>query len=292
MADTAGFGNRQNAVDYINQWWNVAGRDQTLSPFLGQMGIGSGDFSYTQPDPSSGSMGGWSLNQAAADKLRGYTVDSLGNTDTQRSLGWYDASGKQVGGTSQKLDPDTGFDKFMYNGGALALPLLGGMALGSMGIGGAAGGAASSAASGAASGAAGTLGAEALPFVADYSAAAALPEITAASIAPAGASAGVAAGGLGGLLTKAPGVIGEAAGWLKANPTLGKAIFAAGTGLLSASGGSGGGSPSYGPPVQWSSPIKSGLLQQTAQQSPAQLVPQLSTTGNAKSGAWRFLGGN
>jgi hypothetical protein len=51
--------------------------------------------------------------------------------------------------------------------------------------------------------------------------------------------------------------------WLRDNPTLGRLLFSAGSGLLSSvGGGSGGGSPQpLGPARQWSSPLQQGIIQ-------------------------------
>lgn len=85
-----------------------------------------------------------------------------------------------------------------------------------------------------------------------------------ASSAGAGGGAGTLAGG--GLLGSL-GNLGEmgsgAMQWLRDNPTIGRLLFSAGSGLLSAagnSGGSGGSQAPAGPPRQWSSPIQQGLM--------------------------------
>jgi hypothetical protein len=50
--------------------------------------------------------------------------------------------------------------------------------------------------------------------------------------------------------------------WLRDNPTLGRLLFSAGSGLLGGVGGSGGGSPQpLGPARQWSSPLQQGIIQ-------------------------------
>lgn len=73
------------------------------------------------------------------------------------------------------------------------------------------------------------------------------------------AMAGSGGGLLGTLGRIAPG----AAQWISENPTLARGLFSLGSGLLTSagsSGGSGGGSQTYGPPKQWTSPLQTGLM--------------------------------
>lgn len=107
---------------------------------------------------------------------------------------------------------------------------------------------------------------------------------------------GSAASQLGSSAANALSSVGSGAGsalqFLKDNPTLGKLLFAGGTSLLSTLGSDngssgGGGLLSAGPAKQWNSPIQQGLLRQPTLVNPAAIQP----TGNANSGAWRWMKG-
>lgn len=85
--------------------------------------------------------------------------------------------------------------------------------------------------------------------------------------------------------------LGDAASWLRSNPTLGRLLFSGATSLLSAAGNSGGGGGSggasapetYGAPKQWTSALQRGLYQQPEQVSlPTTLAGQLGINGASR----------
>jgi len=93
------------------------------------------------------------------------------------------------------------------------------------------------------------------------------------------------------------GLLGSAASWMKANPTLGRLLLSGASGLLSGSGGGSSGAPQTpaGPPVQWNSNLQQGLLSPVQQYAPPPVVQNrpagLLAQGYANDGAWRYLKG-
>jgi hypothetical protein len=117
------------------------------------------------------------------------------------------------------------------------------------------------------------------------------------------------AGGLQGLLAGAKqsvsdtlggGMLGDAAGWMKQNPILGRLLMSGATTALSGMGGgsssgSSGSAAPVGPPVQWNSGLQQGLLSPVQQFAPAAVQQNrpagLLAQGQANDGAWRYLRG-
>ena len=312
--------NNWNLSDFLQTYGNNADTDFGAS--LKSLGIDPANM-YTYEDNQQ------VLNPAIAQKLNGYTVSqNEGAPGSRAGFSINDASGNAVGNGSQYFSKDNGFEKFMYNGGALALPLLGGMALGSLGVGGAAAGEAAGAAAaggaaegaGAAAAAGGAGGAGTIAGGSGLGLGTGMGG-TGAGLSTAGASLGgnlgaslgsgsylagtalegaaMGAGGLGaagaagaaaksgGLLSSLSnigGPVGSVASWMKENPGLSKAIFSAGTGLLASNGA---GLLSSKNPVNWSAtPARSGSITTANQMA---TPGTLKATGNAGSGAWRYL---
>lgn len=111
-----------------------------------------------------------------------------------------------------------------------------------------------------------------------------------------GAGTALNGGTTGGTTGGLAGTAGDVAGWLKANPALGKLLMSGAMGLLSSGGGGGsssssGGSTSFGPAKNWTSSIQQGLLTPVQQVAPPALQRPagLLAQGQANDGAWRYL---